>query len=71
MYCTLCQNWVRDCICPDIDERLASIGQHPNIAIRVCTKCGRHYARCECEQPTWGIATGTGKEEEDGGNDPG
>ena len=56
MFCGKCQNDLVKCICPDIDERLAKIGNSPNIAFRKCLKCGKHYARCQCDEPKWGIS---------------
>jgi hypothetical protein len=48
MFCVICQNDVGDCTCPDIEERLASLATHPNIAIEFCPTCGAHHARCRC-----------------------
>jgi len=24
----------------------------------MCTKCGKHYAVCECEEPEWAMSNG-------------
>ena len=58
MYCVKCQNNLADCICSDIDERLAGLGNHPNIAYRKCSVCNKHYDRCKCENPKWVVQTG-------------
>ena len=56
MFCTKCQNDLSNCICPDIEERLASLGDH--FIFRKCKKCKKHYARCKCESPEWEIVEG-------------
>lgn len=48
MYCAKCGEHVADCQCLDIDERLAEIGQHPNILIARCARCEKHIDRCTC-----------------------
>lgn len=53
MYCIKCSNDVADCTCGDIQERLASLAQHPNLSFRMCTKCNQHYSFCKCEEPNW------------------
>jgi hypothetical protein len=52
MYCGKCQNDLGNCVCPDLDERLASLS---NVVYRKCSSCGLHYARCKCSDPdrTW------------------
>lgn len=49
MFCTKCQNPIVDCTCDDIEERLRSLGQHPNFATDRCATCGEHAAECTCE----------------------
>jgi len=56
MFCMRCQNELADCICSDIDERLASLGYHPNLAFRICAKCNLHYARCKCKLSVWEVS---------------
>lgn len=56
MWCCKCQKHVSECVCPDIKERLASLGgAGTNVLIRICAKCGEHYSRCKCAQPEWKI----------------
>ena len=50
MWCTICRNHLSDCICDDIDERLASIGSD-HFVYKKCDKCKKHYDRCKCEKP--------------------
>jgi hypothetical protein len=57
MYCTKCKNWLSDCICDDIDERLASLNNSENFSYRKCAVCNKHYNRCKCENPRW-VVTG-------------
>jgi hypothetical protein len=64
MYCAKCQTDVADCTCPGIDESLKAAGKSPYIAMKWCSTCDKHYARCKCENPTFYILTGTNKEED-------
>lgn len=48
MFCTKCQNHVAECECGDIEERLASLAEHPNMAQERCSNCNSHHSRCEC-----------------------
>jgi hypothetical protein len=48
MFCVICQREIYDCICPDINERLAAIGNHPAFAMRWCDACNKHIDRCDC-----------------------
>lgn len=48
MFCIRCQNEVYDCICPDIQERLRAISNHPNFAIEWCLDCDKATSRCDC-----------------------
>jgi hypothetical protein len=51
MFCSKCCNDLSDCTCPDLKERLASLG---NVLIyKACKKCKSHYAKCKCEKPEW------------------
>lgn len=56
MFCMICQHHVSTCVCHDIKERLASLSKSPVLAIRMCRKCGEHYARCRCAAPDWYIS---------------
>jgi len=51
MFCLKCQNDLADCTCPDIDERMAAIGEHEHFSYRMCAKCNKHCDRCECDIP--------------------
>lgn len=46
MYCIRCQNDVAYCTCPDIEERLRSIGSH--VVQATCRDCGKHADHCVC-----------------------
>ncbi len=48
MWCSKCQNELRDCECPDIEERLASLARSPHVALRWCQICNTHADRCNC-----------------------
>ena len=54
MFCVKCNNELAVCTCEDIDERLAGLSDA--IVYRKCLICGRHYARCKCENPVWGTS---------------
>lgn len=51
--CAKCSNTLRNCTCPDIDERLAELTKSPHLAYRWCQNCDKHYARCNCIFPFW------------------
>lgn len=51
MFCIRCQNEIADCECDDIDERLAKLAEHPNIAAARCPNCDKHIDRCNCDNP--------------------
>lgn len=55
MFCMNCQNDLVDCTCPDLKERLASLKNSPNLAIKWCKKCDNHYAQCKCAEPQFYI----------------
>ena len=57
MWCCKCNNDLRACTCPDIDERLEKLSQSPHLALPICPKCGRHAVRCRCKpQPATTVA---------------
>jgi len=56
MWCTKCDNELCDCVCDDIDERLATLGVTSNVIYRKCLVCGKHYGRCKCAKPVWGTS---------------
>ncbi len=51
MWCIQCNNHLSKCICPDIDERLATLANSQNIITEFCDKCSKHRDRCKCKQP--------------------
>ena len=57
MWCVKCQKELGDCTCPDINERLASLAASPHFVYRACLRCGKHYARCKCIEPAWGLSS--------------
>jgi len=56
MFCCKCQKDLSECTCGDIDERLASLNNSKYVVYRKCLICGKHYARCKCENPEWGMS---------------
>ena len=57
MFCVKCQNDLYDCTCPDIDERLAKLGGSKSYVVyRMCIICKKHYSRCKCVSPQWGLS---------------
>ena len=53
MDCNKCKKSLKDCECPDIDERMADLRNNPNFIYKMCATCGKHYERCKCEVPNW------------------
>lgn len=51
MYCIVCNNELYDCVCPDIEERLRAIGEHPNWALTYCKQCSKVVYQCNCPWP--------------------
>lgn len=58
MECGKCLNDLHDCACADVDERLRSATDLDGFAARWCMECDKHYARCRCAEPIWGIRVG-------------
>ncbi len=55
LFCTVCSTGIRECVCPDADQRLADLMSPGGPYIfRICLNCDKHYARCHCENPVWG-----------------
>lgn len=48
MFCMRCNHDIGNCICPDRDERLKVLSQHPNIGLTFCPACGEYQTRCKC-----------------------
>ena len=49
MFCVYCQKELFECTCPDLEERLRSLSEHPNWHIAKCKKCGKPLSICDCE----------------------
>ncbi len=58
MYCTKCNKHLGDCECPDIQERLAAIGNSRHVAVKWCRTCDKYYAKCECVAPDFYVRLG-------------
>lgn len=56
MWCAKCNKDLSNCTCPDLEERLNKLGNCPNFIYRKCLLCGKHYAKCTCENPIWGTS---------------
>ncbi len=64
MDCNKCGKSLRNCKCPDIDERMADLIDNPNFIYKMCSRCGKHYERCSCDKPNWTTShTGVSLEE--------
>jgi len=48
MFCGNCNQDFSKCECEGVEEKLDGI---PNFVYNKCKKCGKHYARCRCEEP--------------------
>ena len=48
MYCMKCNHDLFECTCPDLAERLASLGNSPHLIMTHCSGCGEHVSRCRC-----------------------
>lgn len=57
MWCTICQADLSQCTCDDLEERLRSATEalDGKLVYRYCKKCDKHYAKCQCEEPDWGV----------------
>ena len=53
MICAICQLELDECICPDIDQRLASMRNDKVFIYKMCRTCGKHYMRCKCKVKDW------------------
>ena len=52
MWCVQCSKHLSQCNCPDLQDRLKSLGEH--VIYRKCLICDQHYSKCKCENPNWG-----------------
>ena len=46
-----CENQLEDCTCENLEERLDKAVASGHFEYNKCAKCGKHYARCKCEEP--------------------
>ncbi len=46
------------CGCADADARLRQASDSTYVAFKWCRTCDKHYARCRCVEPNFGIRTG-------------
>lgn len=53
MWCCKCKRDLSECICPDLNERLAGAVGGGYFIYRKCRKCREHYTRCKCAEPEW------------------
>jgi hypothetical protein len=49
-WCVKCDKHIRDCECPDMDERLETVRLNKWVIFVICEKCGKHIFRCKCEK---------------------
>ena len=56
--CGKCNQSVDRCICPDQDARLRWASDSEHVLFKWCRTCDKHYARCQCSVPDFGIRTG-------------
>lgn len=48
MFCVRCQKDIAECTCPDIDKRLKELSESEYIVFPKCSRCGKHWERCNC-----------------------
>jgi len=53
MWCSKCQKELSECICDDLEERLAKLRNSEFLVMKWCARCDKHYAVCKCEDPVW------------------
>lgn len=58
MTCGVCGQDVATCACADQDARLRQASDGDAVIFKWCRKCDKHYARCRCQEPDFGIRTG-------------
>lgn len=56
MFCCKCNTHISECVCGDIEERLALLNHNPHVIYKRCRTCGKHYALCKCKTPVWGTS---------------
>lgn len=55
MFCMKCQKDLSQCTCADLEERLNDAVAEGGFVYRYCKLCGKHYEKCKCKKPIWGI----------------
>ena len=55
MICMVCNKALHYCKCEDLEERLDSAVADGRFAYRHCKVCQKHYERCRCKKPDWGV----------------
>ena len=59
MWCTICEQHLSECKCPDIEERLARLATLlAPVAMKWCRTCDKHHDRCTCVEPDFYVRTG-------------
>ncbi|KKN67476.1 hypothetical protein LCGC14_0460730 [marine sediment metagenome] len=53
--CLVCNKTLHFCKCEDLEKRLDPAVDAGRFAYRYCKKCKKHYERCRCAHPAWGI----------------
>lgn len=51
MWCGICQRDLVECVCPDLEERLAKAQAGGHFITLWCQSCGLHKDRCRCAEP--------------------
>jgi len=55
MFCCICQKELSECTCTNLEDRLDRAVVAGKFIYKYCKKCGKHYERCKCKKPEWGI----------------
>jgi len=55
MWCNRCRAELDKCVCEDIDERIDDALKGGRVTFKFCKICDKHWQRCKCEKPEWGI----------------
>lgn len=56
--CLVCGAAITDCACLDADEKLRRLTDSIDIVFKWCRGCAKHYRRCRCAVPDFGLRTG-------------
>ncbi len=55
MICLSYDKHLSKCKCEDLEERLDRTVDLGYFAYKYCKICKKHYERCRCKKPDWGI----------------